>query len=119
MTQIYPNSDQDTPFTDNGSIIIPLINGILTDNYYTVHMVGNFGSGTITAFTNPLGSQVAKQSTTYDVAILDSTGTAISKTANAAFRFGCDSDVNTPTVLKLVLAGATSPNVIITVCNNK
>ncbi len=117
--QIYPNGTQDLSFEANGVIIIPLLNSTKSDNYYTVHLVGNFGSGTVTAFTNPLGPNVAKSSTTYDVALLDGAGVAVSKTANAAFRFGCDSDVQTPAVLKLILAGATAPNIIVRVCDNK
>ncbi len=119
MTQIYPNGTQDLPFTASGTIVVPLVNSNKSDNYYTVHLVGNFGGGTVTAFTNPLGAVEAKATTTYDVALLDAAGLAISKTANAAFRFGCDSDVNTPSVLKLILSGATSPNLIVTVCDNK
>ncbi len=117
--QIYPNGTQDLSFSENGVIIVPLVNSTKSDNYYTVHLVGDFGSGTITAFTNPLGAVEAKSTTTYDVALLDAAGVAVSKTGNAAFRFGCDSDVHIPAVLKLILAGATAPNIIVRVCDNK
>lgn len=86
-------------------------------NVYTVHVSGTFGGGTITVFTNSQGEAGAKAATTHDVAILNSAGLAVSYTSNGSFDFECNSDPEHPTALKVVLAGATSPSIILTVCN--
>lgn len=110
MANIYNET-----ITASGNIVIPL------DNHrrdlpqkYTVHLYGGFGGGTVTAFLNPAGKVSAEAGTTDDIAILDggNTGTAISKTAKYTFNFECNSGSGlnlTPTVLKLILTGATTP----------
>jgi hypothetical protein len=112
MAAIY-----DISLTADGNAYVTLKNTRGNRNIYTVHLTGTFGSGTITAFTNPEGKLAAAAGTTYDVAILDSTGSPISKTSNSAFNFECDSDEQSPTILKLILVGATNPNIKIKVCN--
>ncbi len=107
----------DTTLTASGTYVYELQNNKVKRNIYTVHIAGTslFGSGTVTAFTNTQGRAVAVANTTYDVAILDSTGAAISKTANASFDFECNSDNARPAALKIVLAGATNPAIKLTV----
>jgi len=115
--QIYPADINGTGFAADGSIVIPLYNTPGYRNIYTVHLYGGFGGGTVTAFTNPAGVASAKSATTNDVAILDATGTAISKTVKASFDFECNSDNKNPVALKLVLTGSTSPSLIVRVDN--
>lgn len=101
----------------NGDVVLDLRNTRGNRNIYTVHLTGTFGSGTVTAWTNPEGSAAALAATTYDVALLDGSGVAISKTSKAAFNFECNSDPQNPTVLKLTLSGATNPSIKVKVCN--
>ena len=103
--------------TASGNSILALLNHRSTRNTYTVHVYGTFGGGTLTAFTNPAGKVSAAAATTNDIAILDSVGAAISKTAKASFEFNCNSDPQNPVALKFVLAGATSPSLTIRVDN--
>lgn len=117
MAQIYPGNIGNTGLTADGNIIIPLFNVKGVRSVYTVHIYGTFGGGTVTAFTNPAGAASAAAATTNDVAILDVSGAAISKTAKASFDFECNSDPISPTVLKIVLAGSTSPALTVRVDN--
>lgn len=115
MAQVYPANIGSTGFSADGSIVIPLMNTPGYRNVYTVHLYGPFGGGTVTVFTNPAGVASAKAATTNDIAINDASGTAISKTAKASFDFECNSDNTQPIALKFVLAGSTSPALIIRV----
>lgn len=103
--------------TASGNSIMPLFNHRGTRNIYTVSLYGGFGGGTLTAFTNPAGVASATGGTTNDIAILDSIGVAISKTAKATFNFECNSDPQNPQALKFVLSGATNPSLTIRVDN--
>lgn len=101
--------------TASGNAIITLTNIRGNLNHYTVHLYGGFGGGTVTAFTNPAGVADATGGTTNDIAILDATGVAISKTAKASFNFECNSDPIRPVVLKIILSGATNPTLTVRV----
>lgn len=75
-------------------------------NVHSIYVVGDFGSGTVSLFTSP------DNKTTF-VAINDSTGSAISYTANGATNFEVQSSA-TPgeeVALRATLAGATDPDV--------
>lgn len=115
--QIYPANIGATGLTADGNIIIPLLNTPGYRNVYTVQVYGTFGGGTVTAFTNPAGVASAKAATTNDIAILDASGTAISKTTKASFDFECNSDNLSPVAFKLVLAGSTNPALTVRVDN--
>jgi hypothetical protein len=95
--------------TADGSVVIPLKNIRGVRNVYTVHLYNSFGGGTLTAYTNPTGATSAAAGTGADVQITDSAGSPISKTSAASFNFECNSDSVNPTVLKLKLAGSSSP----------
>ncbi len=114
MARIYS-----TALTASGNAYITLENTRGNRNIYTVHLYGSFGGGTVTAFTNPAGLTSAQGGTTDDIAILDASGTAISKTSKASFDFECNSDPVHPIILKFVLAGATSPSLTVRVDNVK
>ncbi len=103
--------------TASGNSIVNLTNHRGCRNIYTVHIYGTFGSGTVTVFTNPEGAVDAAAGTTNDIAVLDSGGTAISKTAKASFDFECNSDPENPIALKFILSGATNPSLRIRVDN--
>lgn len=103
--------------TASGNTIMNLNNTRGVRNIYTVHATGTFGGGTLTLFTNPEGSVAAAAGTTYDVALLDALGNPISYTSNGAFDFECNSDPEHPTVLKVILTGATSPSLKLKVCD--
>lgn len=111
MTQIYPGRIANPNLTADGNIVIPLNISSQVRNIFTVQIYGNFGGGTVTAFTNPEGVADAKAGTTNDIAIKDSQNNAISTTAAIFFNFECNSDDVTPVALKIVLTGATNPNV--------
>lgn len=106
-----------TTLTSNGNTIVTLTNTRGNRNIYTVQIFGTFGGGTVTAFTN--GNQTAAAGTTDDIAILTSAGTPVSFTSKGSFDFQCNSDGIRPNVLKIVLAGATSPSLTIRVDNTK
>lgn len=99
--------------TASGNKIITLTNTRGNRNIYTVQIFGTFGSGTVTAFTN--GAGTAASGTTDDIAIIGTSGSAVSLTAKGSFDFECNSDPRYPNVLKIVLAGATNPSLIIRV----
>jgi len=109
----------DATLTANGNSIVNLTNHRGVRNIYTVHIYSTFGGGTVTVFTNPAGAADAAGGTTNDIAVLDSGGTAISKTAKASFDFECNSDPQHPIALKFVLAGATNPSLKIRVDDTK
>lgn len=112
MTMIKPITKNSSTLTANGSLFFTLENNSNGQrNIYTVHVCGTFGSGTVTAFTNPVSLLDSAGSATYDVAILDSAGDAISLTSNGSFNFECNSDSVQPTTLRIKIAGATSPSV--------
>lgn len=103
--------------TASGNKIITLSNTRGCRNIYTVQIFGTFGGGTVTAFTN--GAGTAASGTTDDIAITNSSGSAVSLTSKGSFDFECNSDQTHPNVLKIVLAGATNPSLIIRVDNVK
>lgn len=103
--------------TASGNSICSLANTRGNRNIYTCHVYGTFGGGTVTVFTNPAGVASAAAGTTNDIAILDATGTAISKTTKFSFDFECNSDPINPIALKFILAGATNPSLTIRVDN--
>lgn len=105
--------------TADGNLYVTLENTRGNRNIYTVHLAGGFGGGTATVFTNPEGPVAAAAATTYDVAINDASGTAVSATANKAFDFECNSDPRYPTMFKLILTGSTNPTLHVKVCNVK
>lgn len=111
MTNLTPINGTGT-LTANGILVYTLVNnGGNARNIYTVHVVGTWGSGTVTAFTNPISSQdTASNSPAYDAAILDSAGDPVSITSNSSFNFECNSDLSQPAFLKLKLASATNPS---------
>lgn len=78
---------------------------------YTLFVTGTFGSGTAAVYASPNGG-------TTSVALKDSSGTAISYTANGMTNFELMSDPISPIVLQVTLTGATNPSLTIALFSN-
>ena len=80
-----------------------------------MQVYATFGGGTVTAFINPAGKVSAEAGTTNDISLKNAYGTAISSTVAFNFDFECNSDTMNAVVLKITLAGATAPSLIVRV----
>lgn len=74
----------------------------------TIFITGTFGSGTATL-------QISDDGGTDYVDVLDNVGAAVTFTANKAVNVEIASDAVDPVLLTFNLAGATSPNLVMTV----
>lgn len=107
-----------TTLSTSGNTLINLANSRGKDRqFYQVFTYGSFGGGTLTAFLNVAGT--AGSSTGGDMPVYFNNSTApVSLTAGATFGFEGNSDPISPTVLKLVLSGATNATLGVKVKNN-